>query len=408
MTHITRDNTVMELGDFLSLWFQHKKSLAIFLVVAAVFAVSYIVITDPVFEARTALISRIPSKPFGGRGFLKELSVSDALVGNAQVDPSTDNLINILMSEAVPREVVKELKLYQHYFPAVSYPVVGSEEFGLLLERGTRRLKADTKIHLTKEDLIVLRIRMKGSPELAATTANKYVEFLNVFLETNSFSEGRKKRVFIEAQIETTKARIADLNVSLLSFSPEAQTVVVNNRFLPVIERASRVTSELSGKKLELNFYKSYFSNHQNVFKQLTEEAEALEEKLKLADVPVGGGVGKGLSSAEGKTMLSFSKSPILTLQYYLMKQELNSLLDVLKLLNQQYELAKIEEAKEKDNFQIIDRANSYDIQVWPRPALILFFTILGVLFIHAVCVLAGFLPMVSGGLRKDRPGRAS
>jgi len=62
-------------------------------------------------------------------------------------------------------------------------------------------------------------------------------------------------------------------------------------------------------------------------------------------------------SNPKTEAIPSFSEAPTLGLQYIRLKREALTREKVFELLTQQYEMAKIEEAKEDITFQVIDRA---------------------------------------------------
>lgn len=159
-----------------------------------------------------------------------------------------------------------------------------------------------------KSHLISIRVTM-SNPELAANIANYYVLELVNYINENTLTAAKGNRIFVEHQMERNKRELLESGKDLASFYG-------SNRISNVVPTVDvNVSSEDEAKGLD-------------------ETAETNIRRSKLVqDVP-----------------------QQVYLQYLLTRRELVNQLNI--LLSQQYEMAKIEEAKEGLDFQVIDWAS--------------------------------------------------
>lgn len=120
----------------------------------------------------------------------------------------------------------------------------------------------------------------------------------------------------------------------------------------------------------------------------LTIKDELRELKKQLAMLETKG------SNPEAEAIPSLSEAPTLGLQYIRLKRKALTQEKVFELLTEQYEMAKIEEAKEDITFQVIDRAIPPEKRIKPKRRLNVMLA--GVVSLFAGIFLVFFLEYIS------------
>ncbi len=146
-------------------------------------------------------------------------------------------------------------------------------------------------------------------PKLAAEVANGYVDGLQKFINENAFTVAKRNRIFIEGQLAQNKRELLEAGKELNEFY-----------------KGGRVSSVES--KIDVPIANS---NTQAVLGDLQKQKEEIENKI-VKDIP-----------------------QQVYLQYLTLRR--NLLTQINTLLTQQYEMAKIDEAKDELAFQVIDPA---------------------------------------------------
>lgn len=170
-----------------------------------------------------------------------------------------------------------------------------------------------------KTFLIKITATMKD-PILVADVVACYLDELGAHIQQNTFTTAKKNRIFIEGQLEKNKAQLLEAGKGISEF----YAVNKVSNVIPLVD----VDVSQGGDESSMDL------------KDLQKKAEDLDRKIADASV---------VKDVPEQVYLQY-----LTLRRQLLGQ-------VNTLLTQQYEMAKIDEAREEPNFQIVDR---------PRPPL--------------------------------------
>ena len=126
----------------------------------------------------------------------------------------TDRLLAILHSRTVAMEVVQSLDLI---------PMLFAKKWQWLtdkpptLQDAVRKLDALVSLTDNRQNVITIAVS-HTDPVMAATIANQYIEALQHALNDNAFSIAKKNRIFIAAQLESTRKDLAVADEMLKQF----------------------------------------------------------------------------------------------------------------------------------------------------------------------------------------------
>lgn len=281
-----------------------------------------------------------PTQSGGGGGGLAALAsqasaipgVGDMLsgMGGAGAQKSAQ-LVNFLKSRTLTEQVIHQLNLMpiifqkswdaqtQSFKPGRGGSIPTLEDAVAIMQKKIVKITDDKKTSLVK-----IQVTMKD-PVMAAAVANRMLIELQDFIEKNSFTVAKRNRVFIEDQLRENKIQILEAGKKLNQFYNSNRISSVQPQLDVDIGNILDTPKPLAELRMSVE--------------ELKEKNENLDQKIK----------------SEEKSGVVTAVPSQVYMQYLTLQRELLGRVNM--LLVQQYEMAKIEEAREDLSFQIIDKA---------------------------------------------------
>jgi len=232
--------------------------------------------------------------------------------------------------------------------------------------------------------------------------ANAYVEALDRINRTVNVTEGQRKRVFLEKRLTDVKKDLIAAETTLKQFQEKHKIISLDAQANAAIEGASRIKAEIILSQTQLEVLKKFGTERQNEAIMLNAKIDELEKQLARIEI---GKPEENLKQTTASTKdvsdfyLPFSQLPELGLHLFRLTREAKIQEEVFKLLTSQYELAKIDEAKDVNTIQVLDRAVPPDKKSSPKRALII---ILSVFFSFFLATLVAFLREYSARFKTE------
>ena len=289
----------------------------------------------PTFTARTSFLPP-QQQQSASSAMLSQLGALSGLAASATgfKNPS-DQFVALLKSVAVADRLIDRFKLMERY----------DVEFRL----DARKVLANSsKISSGKDGLLVVEVDSK-SPHLAADIANAYVAELRTLLGSLALTEAQQRRVFFERQLEQTKVKLTAAQVALNSIGVSADTIKSDPK--AAVETVARLGAQVTAQEVKLASMRGYLTETAPEFRQAQLALSALRAQLSKSEA---GGV---LTSSAGGYIEKYRD-----LKY----QE-----TLFELFARQFELAKIDEAREGALIQVVDMALPPERKSKPAKALI-------------------------------------
>ena len=302
-----------------------------------------------VYEAKASIL---PIEGAEG-GLVSALNTLGGLAGIPipQKQTSSQTLVAVLESRSLAEAVISRLDLMKKFFEGdwdSAKENWKNPEKAPPLEDGVRELKSMVSIQQDrKTGLITVKIEYTD-PRLAAAIANTYVEELDRFINKNALSMAKRQRIFLEGQVEGTKKELQEAEERLKAFQEEKRLVVIDAQAQAAIKGLAELKALITAKEVELDVLRTYATARNPRVQILESELKELRKQLQKLEAE---------ESAKGGSELSLASAPDLGLTYTRLQREVMYRAKLLELLYQQYEMAKIQEAKEDIRFQLIDPA---------------------------------------------------
>jgi len=300
----------------------------------------------PTFTATTVFMPP-QQQQSAAASMLASLGALGGLAGAATgIKNPNDQFVAFLKSDSIANALIDRFKLMVRY---------ESE----LKTDARKTLENVSKIASGKDGLITIDVDDKD-PAFAAQLANAYVEELGSMLNRLSLTEAQQRRAFFEKQLIQTKDNLAraeqalqasGVNVSALKSDPQAAVTAV-----------AQLQAQIDAQEVKLASMRGYLTEAAPDFKQALTELTALRAQLSKAAMP-----SKQPAGADADYVARYRD-----FKYYE---------TLFELFSKQFELAKVDEAREGNIIQVVDAAQPPERKSKPKKALIALMTTLAVGF---------------------------
>jgi uncharacterized protein involved in exopolysaccharide biosynthesis len=227
-----------------------------------------------------------------------------------------------------------------------------------------QRIYRDSKIEDARNDLAqhtdVGEDRKSGiitigvtdrDPKRAAAMAHAYVDELDRLVAQVSTSSARRERIFLEERLKTVKAELDSTAKNFSNFASKNTAIDIPAQGKAMVEAAASLQGRLIAAQAELSGLQQIYTN--NNVRVRSAEARVTELQQKLNEL--GRGNPADGSKEENALYPSIRRLPVLGVTYADLFLQTKIQATVFELLTQQYETAKVQEAKEIPSVKVLD-----------------------------------------------------
>jgi capsule polysaccharide export protein KpsE/RkpR len=256
-----------------------------------------------------------------------------------------------------------------------------------------QRIYGDSKIEDARNDLAqhtdVAEDRKSGiitigatdrDAKRAAAMAHAYVDELDRLVAQVSTSAARRERIFLEERLKTVKAELDSTAKNFSNFASKNTAIDIPAQGKAMVEAAANLQGRLIAAQAELSGLQQIYTNNNVRVRAAEARVKELQQKLN----ELGRGDPADDSKEENALYPSIRRLPVLGVTYADLFLQTKIQATVYELLTQQYETAKVQEAKEIPSVKVLDAAVAPTKKSFP-PRLLL--TILGTLLGSAVAM---------------------
>jgi len=188
---------------------------------------------------------------------------------------------------------------------------------------------------------------------LATAIANAYVEELGSVLANVSTSAARRERIFIEQRLADENKNLQDAEQQFSQFASTNMALDVPEQTKVTVEAAARLQGELIAAKAQLEGLKQTYTE-ENI---RVKSAQAHVNELERALGKINSGRAVGIQDPTSPYP-SVKNLPLLGVKWADLYRNTKIRETVVELLTQQYEMARIQEAKEIPSVRVLDPAS--------------------------------------------------
>lgn len=190
-------------------------------------------------------------------------------------------------------------------------------------------------------------------PRRATQMAQAYVEELDRLVAQVSTSSARRERIFIEQRLQTVKQDLDTASRQFSEYASKNTTLDVTSQARAAVESAARLEGELIAAQSELQGLEQIYTKNNVRVRSLQARVDELRSQLHQ----LGGSASGSASAQTGSTqeLPPIRQLPLLGVKWADLYRQTKIQETVYELLTQQYELAKIQEAKEIPVVKVLD-----------------------------------------------------
>lgn len=221
-----------------------------------------------------------------------------------------------------------------------------------------------------KSGVITLAVR-DTNPERARDLAQAYLDELNSLVNRTSSSSAHQERVFVEKRLSEVERKLSHAEDALGEFSSSHTAIDLKEQARATVESEAKAQGELIAAQSELGSLEQIYGDD-NV-RVRAAEARIASLKFELQKM---GGTPAPLTPTTSATdaalpYLPLRQVPRLAVPYANLLREVQVQETVYNLLTQQYEIARIEEAKDIPVVNVIDAPGIPEKKSFPPRALL-------------------------------------
>jgi len=254
-----------------------------------------------------------------------------------------------------------------------------------------KRYRIDTAKKLARRTSVaedkksgVITITVEDTDRVRARDlAQGYLDELNLLLTRTSATSARQERIFIERRLQTAHKDLLRAQQELSNFSSSHTTIDIKEQTRAMVDAMARVQAELIAEQSSLSSLRQIYGDQNIRVKSAESRIGSLQQKLNsLAGTP-GSGVDVPVSSDQPYPALR--SLPQLGVPFAELYRNLRIQETLFELLTQQYELSRIEEAKDVPVVSVIDTPGVAEKKSFPpRAFLTLALTVISLLMTAA------------------------
>jgi uncharacterized protein involved in exopolysaccharide biosynthesis len=254
------------------------------------------------------------------------------------------------------------------------------EQFDLKSLYGDRRmvdarkdLADHTDITVDRKSQIITISVTDHDPKRAAAMGQAYVEELNRLVAELSTSSARRERIFLEQRLQGVNKDLESAEKEFSQFSSKNTAIDIKEQGKAMVEAAAILQGQLVAAESELEGLRQIYTDNNVRVRSVRARIDELKRQIQKM-----GGKGEDASGSSGQQSdsiyPSIRKLPLLGVTYADLYRTTRVQEAVFETLTKEYELAKVQEAKEIPTIKVLDAPNIPDKKSFPPRPLIMFF----------------------------------
>jgi capsule polysaccharide export protein KpsE/RkpR len=316
--------------------------------------------------AAAAMANSASGSPLGG--------MATDLLG---MKSNSDIFVGILSSRTAQDKLINDFNLQKVY--------------GIKRMEDARPALADhTSISVERKSQIIAIEVTDKSPQRAAALCQAYVAELNTLVAELSTSSARRERIFLEGRLKAVNNDLETAEKKFSEFSSKNSAIDVKEQGRAMLGAAAVLQGNLIAAQSEYEGLRQIYSDSNVRVRSLHARIEELQHQLEGLE-------GKGESTttlsnsnqADDSLYPSMRKLPLLGVTYADLYRETKIQEAVLETLTREYEMAKVQEAKEIPTVKVLDPPQIPDKRSFPPRLLIIFLGTVSIMAVACGLILA-------------------
>lgn len=273
----------------------------------------------------------------GGTGALSGIATD--LLG---MKSTTDIFVGILGSRTVKDKLINEFNLKKVYWDR-------------RIESARDDLESRTSVTVDRKSQIITIKVSDRSPQRAAAMAQAYVDELDYLVTRLSTSSARRERIFLEGRLKTVNSDLELAEKQFSQFASKNTAIDIKEQGRAMVDAAASLQGELIATQSELEGLRQIYTDNNVRIRTLTARAAELNEQLQKLGGETSTHPSGAASSNNAAMYPSIRDLPLLGVPYADLSRNAKVQEAIFETLTKEYELAKVQEAKEIPPVKLLD-----------------------------------------------------
>jgi len=331
----------VHLLDLAFVIWDHLALLVLLPLLVGAVALGVTFLIKPMYTAQAVFLP--PQQQSTASAALQQLGTLASLTGaTGPMKNPADQYVGLMQTARVRSALIERYDLMKVYD-------VTSRETALEILGGR------TQVSIGKKDGLVSVFVDDHDAERAAILANAYIEELSRLTATLALSEAQQRRVFFDRQVQDAKERLTQAQTRLQQTGFNASSMRLELR--SAADAYAALQAQVTAAEVRLGTLRSQMTEEAPAYKAADAQAQALRRELRRLE----------------QTNGSSSNDQYLTHYRDFKYQEA-----LFELLARQFEMAKLDEARDSVMVQVVDHATPPEFKSKPRRGLVAVFATLG------------------------------
>jgi uncharacterized protein involved in exopolysaccharide biosynthesis len=352
---------------------KHKRLLLVLPAIAFVLSIIGSLLATPIWTGKTKILL-----PQGQQSSLAMMlgqlgGLVSAATGGTSVRSSSELFVSMLKSRTIADNLVKQFDLAKLY----GWPTLHDARIGL---------ERKTTIVAGREGIITIEVE-DIDPKRAAEIANAYVDELLKLTRGLAVTEASQRRVFFEQQLLEAKNNLAKAEIAANKGLETGGLVKVDDYGRTLVETMARLRAQIYAKEIQIGSMRTFATDESPDLRMALGELSSMKEQLAKLE----GAAPKTAGNQASAIGQGIDNMPLLRdLKYYETLYE---------IMARQYEVARIDEARDSAVVQVMDKAIVPDYRTRPKRALTVIVSTIGA---FVLAVLIAFILEIFENAMKD------
>jgi tyrosine-protein kinase Etk/Wzc len=339
----------ISLLDILAVLSKRRRFIA-----AGTFVVTVIALILALLHAKTYTATTVILPPqngsSAGSGLLSEIGSLGALGGLASgglgLKNPGDMYVALFKSRTVEDSVIARFHLQDVYKTK-------------LLSRARMALEAHVSIAADVKTSLITITSVDGDPKRAAEIANGYVEQYRKLSEHLAVTEAAQRRLFFQQQLVEAKNNLANAEEALVKTEQTTGLLSVDSQSRALIDSAATLRAQITAKQVQIQGMQTYAAQDNAGLVEANKELDSLRAQLAK--------LGGNTDPDSADFLLPKGKVPAATIEYTRALRDVKYNETIFNILARQFEMAKLDEAREGALVQVVDPALVPDYKSAPK-----------------------------------------
>ncbi|MGA8108431.1 MAG: Wzz/FepE/Etk N-terminal domain-containing protein [Acidobacteriaceae bacterium] len=342
----------ISLLDLLIILAERKRTILLVTAACAILSIGVSLLLPNEYTATVVLLPPQQNSSLGAAlaSQLGSLGSMAQLAGSSLgIKNPNDMYVAMLKSETVEDGMIRDFALQREYHEK-------------LLSDARKALEKRAGIDGTGKDGLI-RVSMEDrNPERAAQLANGYVGEFRKLSQNLAITEASQRVLFFGQQMEQAKDNLANAEEALKQTEQTTGLIQLDSQARALIESAASLRAQIAAKEVQIQAMQTYATGENAQLVEAQQELDGLRTQLARL-----GGSEEGPNSL----LVPKGKVPEAGLEYVRRLRDVKYYETIFDILARQFEVAKLDQAKEGALVQVVDPAIVPDRKSSPKRTII-------------------------------------